>query len=164
MSEINITQKEKPSKQELALYEPMKLWFSGYFQNKNHGLKIEVFDVHKYYLSDFFAKAKFKKDFPDYSTYKIKVDLLGVVERNDQYELIFIEVKDGDLNFSNLAQLLVYSKLVRPVQAMLISPQGLSTHLNDIVNKYHRMDMLEYMPNRRIQLAKWDSHRGAIFL
>jgi len=106
----------------------------------------------------------FRQDFPDYSTYKIKVDLLGLVERNGQYELIFIEVKDGDLNFSHLAQLLVYSKLVRPAQAILISPQGLSTHLNDIVNKYHRLDMLEYIPNRKIQLSKWDKHRGAIFL
>jgi len=164
MSEVNITQKEKPSKQELALYEPMKLWFSGYLKNKNHDANVEVFDVHKIYLSDFFAKAKFKKDFPDYSTYKIKVDLLGLVERDGQYELIFIEVKDGDLNFSHLAQLLIYSKLVRPARAILISPQGLSTHLNDIVNKYHRTDMLEYMPNQKIQLSKWDKHRGAIFL
>lgn len=155
---------EKISKQELALYEPMKHWFLKYFQNKNPKANVEVYDVHRVYLSDFFTKAKFRKDFPDYSTYKIKVDLLGIVERNGQYELIFIEVKDGYLNFSHLAQLLVYSKLVRPVQAILISPQGLSTHLNDIVNKFHRTDMLEYMPNRKIQLSKWDKHRGAIFL
>ena len=50
---------EKVSKQELAFYEPMKHWFLEYFQNKNHGLKIEVFDVHKYYLSDFFANARY---------------------------------------------------------------------------------------------------------
>lgn len=155
---------EKVSKQELALYEPMKHWFLEYFQNKNPEAKVEVYDVHKVYLSDFFTKAKFRQDFPDYSTYKIKVDLLGLVEKNGQYELIFIEVKDGDLNFSHLAQLLVYSKLVRPAQAILISPQGLSTHLNDIVNKYHRLDMLEYISNRKIQLSKWDKHRGAIFL
>jgi len=53
---------------------------------------------------------------------------------------------------------------VRQAQAILISPQGLSTHLNDIVYKYNRMDMLEYMPNRKIQLAKWDRYRGAIFI
>jgi hypothetical protein len=155
---------EKISKQELALYEPMRHWFLEYLQNKNPKANVEVFDVHNVYLSDFFTKAKFRKDFPDYSTYKIKVDLLGIIERDGQYALVFIEVKDGYLNFSHLAQLLVYSKLVRPAQAVLISPQGLSTHLNDIVNKYHRTDMLEYMPNRKIQLSKWDRHRGAIFL
>ena len=155
---------EKISKQELALYEPMQNWFSSYLQNKNPDAEVIVRDVHKIYLSDFFTKAEFRQDFPDYSTYKIKIDLLGIVKRSEQYKLIFIEAKDGFLNFSHLAQLLVYSKLVRPIQAILISPQGLSTHLNDIVNKYHRVDMLEYMPNRKIQLAKWDRYRGAIFI
>jgi len=155
---------EKISKQELALYEPMQNWFSSYLQNKNPDAEVIVRDVHKIYLSDFFTKAEFRQDFPDYSTYKIKIDLLGIVKRSEQYKLIFIEAKDGFLNFSHLAQLLVYSKLVRPIQAILISPQGLSTHLNDIVNKYHRVDILEYMPNRKIQLAKWDRYRGAIFI
>jgi len=154
---------EKISKQELALYEPMKKWFGSYLQNKNPDAEVIVHDVHKVYLSDFFTKANFRRDFPDYSTYRIKIDLLGIIKREKQYNLVFIEVKDGALNFSNLAQLLVYAKLVRPSQAILISPQGLSTHLNDIVNKYHRVDMLEYMSNRKIQLAKWDKYRGAIF-
>lgn len=155
---------EKISKQELALYGPMQKWFSSYMQNKNPDAEVIVHDVHRIYLSDFFTKADFRRDFPDYSTYRIKIDLLGVIKKRKQYKLVFIEVKDGDLNFSHLAQLLVYSKLVRPAQAILISPQGLSTHLNDIINKYHRVDMLEYMPNRKIQLAKWDRYRGAIFL
>ena len=141
----------------------MRTWFRQYFQNKNVGANVEVYDVHKIYLSDFFTKAKFKKDFPDYSTYKIKVDLLGLVEKDNRYKLIFIEVKDGRLNFAHLAQLLVYSKLVRPVQSILISNQGISTHLNDIINKYQRIDMLEYIPGHTIQLAKWDGLRGAIF-
>ena len=155
---------EKISKQELALYEPMQKWFGSYLQNKNSDAEVVVHDVHKVYLSDFFTKAEFRQDFLDYSTYKIKVDLLGVIKRDGKHSLVFIEVKDGDLNFSHLAQLLVYSKLVRPAQAILISPQGLSMHLNDIVSKYHRLDMLEYMPNRKIQLSKWDKHRGAIFI
>ena len=155
---------EKISKQELALYDPMQKWFSVYLQNKNPDAEVIVYDVHKIYLSDFFTKADFRQDFPDYSTYRIKIDLLGVIKRRKQYKLVFVKVKDGALNFSHLAQLLVYSKLVRPAQAVLISPQGLSTHLNDIINKYYRVDMLEYMPNRKIQLSKWDRYRGAIFI
>lgn len=154
---------EKISKQERALYDPMQKWFSSYLQNKNPDAEVIVHDVHKIYLSDFFTKADFRQDFPDYSTYRIKIDLLGVIKRKKQYNLVFVEVKDGALNFSHLAQLLVYSKLVRPAQAVLISPQGLSTHLNDIINKYNRVDMLEYMPNYKIQLSKWDRYRGAIF-
>lgn len=155
---------EKISKQELVLYEPMKKWFSSYLQNKNPDAEVIVHDVHKIYLGDFFTKANFRQDFPDYSTYRIKIDLLGIIKRKKQHNLVFIEVKNGALNFSHLAQLLVYSKLVRPSQSILISPQGLSTHLNDIVNKYHRVDMLEYMPNRKIQLSKWDRYRGAVFI
>ncbi len=155
---------DKPTKRELALYAPMRDWFLEYLQNKNRGCKVEIFDVHKIYLSDFFSKRKLKKDFPDYPLYNIKVDLLGIVEKDGKYKLVFIEVKDSSLNFSHLAQLLIYSKLVRPDQAILISPHGLSKYLNDIVNKYHRLDMLEYLPNRSMQLAKWDKYRGAIFI
>ena len=152
------------SKQEIALYKPMQEWFDSYLRNKNPNAEVIVHDVHKVYLSDFFTKAEFRQDFPDYSTYKIKVDLLGIIKAGDTYDLVFIEVKDESLNFSHLAQLLVYSKLVRPIRAILISPQGLSMHLNDIVNKYHRVDMLEYIPHGKIQLAQWDKYRGAIFL
>ena len=148
---------------EAALYEPMRVWFLKYLQNKNQESDVEVFDVHKIYLSDFFAKMKFKKDFPDYPIYNIKIDLLGVVKKGNNYQIVFIEVKDNMLNFSHLAQLLVYSKLVRPTQSILISPQGLSKHLNDIIKKYHRLDMLEYLPNSKVQLARWDKDRGAIF-
>lgn len=153
---------ENVSKQELAFYAPMKEWFCDYLQNKNRNAEVMVHDIHKIYLSDFFTKVAFRKNFPDYPTYKIKIDLLGVVKEKDKYGLIFIEVKYGALNFSHLAQILVYSKLVRPSQAILISPQGLSVHLNNIINKYKREDMLEYMTNHKIQLAKWDEHRGGI--
>jgi len=155
---------EGVSKQELALYEPMQKWFDVYLRNKNPNAEVIVHDVHKVYLSDFFTKTEFRQDFPDYSTYKIKVDLLGIIKTDEKYGLVFIEVKDENLNFSHLAQLLVYSKLVRPMQAILISPQGLSSHLNDIINKYHRVDMLEYVQNKKIKLAQWDRYRGAIFL
>ena len=157
------TNLEKISKQELALYEPMKKWFDIYLQNKNPDAEVTVHDVHKVYLSDFFTKVDFRRDFSDYSTYRIKIDLLGIIKREKRCNLVFIEVKNGALNFSHLAQLLVYSKLVQPSQAILISSQGLSAHLNDIINKYHRVDMLEYVPNRSIQLARWDKHRGAVF-
>ncbi len=155
---------ENVSKQELLLYDPMRSWFAEYFQNKYPDASVEVFDLHKIYLSDFFSKSELKKDFPDYPTYLIKVDLLVVIKNGDHNQLHFIEVKDGELNFSNLAQLLVYSKLVRPVSSILISPHGLNKHLNDIIKKYQRLDMLEYMSNSKIKLAKWDKHRGAIFL
>ncbi len=141
----------------------MQRWFSSYLQNKNPDAEVVVYDVHKIYLSDFFTKVSFRQGFPDYSTYRIKIDLLGIINRKGHYDLVFIEVKDGALNFSHLAQLLVYSKLVRPAQSVLISSRGLSTHLNDIINKHHRSDMLEYTPNRKIKLAKWDEYRGAIF-
>lgn len=156
---------ERVSKQELLLYEPMKNWFLEYLKNKNPKADVTVFDLHKVYLSDFISThTELRNSFPDYSTYIIKIDLLGIINKNNEHSFVFVEVKDGELNFSNLGQLSVYSKLVKPSQSILISPQGINKHVNDIVNKYQRLDMLEYMPNKKIVLAKWDQHRGAIFL
>jgi len=94
---------EKISKQELTLYGPMQKWFIIYLQNKNPNTEVLVHDVHKIYLSDFFAKADFRRNFPDYSTYKIKIDLLGIIKNKKKLELVFIEVKDRSLNVSHVA-------------------------------------------------------------
>jgi hypothetical protein len=153
--------KRDPKKEE-RLYKPILSWLKDFLKNKNPRAKIYVSDVHSVNLSDFLEKTEFKKFFPEYSAYKIKIDLIGIVKTSDKCLLIFIEVKDAQLNLMHLSQLLGYCKIVRPMYAFLISPKGISKPLNNLLVHFKRLDILEYIPNRFIRIAKWDSSRNAI--
>jgi hypothetical protein len=150
------------SKREKLLYKPISNWLLEYLKNKNSQDEIEVYDIHKIYLSDFLERQRLIKAFSEYSTYKIKVDLLGIIKKNDKIELVFAEVKDTPLELRSVAQLLGYCKIAKPQQAFLISPKGFGKHLNDLINKFGRVDILEYYQNKKITIAKWEQSRNAI--
>lgn len=153
---------EKISKKEKILYKPILFWLEEFLKNKNPRARVYVYDVHAVNLSDFLEKTEFKKFFPEYSIYKIKIDLIGIIQTKDRCLLIFVEVKDAQLNLMHLSQLLGYCKIVRPIEAFLISPEGMSKPLNYLLTYFKRLDILEYIPNHFIRVAKWDSSRKAI--
>jgi len=150
------------SKKEKALYKPILNWLLEYLKNKNPGAEVSAYDVHAVDLSDFLERSPFKKFFPEYSTYKIMVDLVGVIQNGEKCDLVFVEVKDTQLNLRHLSQLLGYCKIVKPLSAFLISPDGLSKPLNQLLLHFKRLDILEYVPNHFMKTAKWDSARKAI--
>jgi len=153
---------EKTSKKEKSLYKPILNWLKEFLENKNPHAKIFVYDVHSRDLSDFLERMPFKKFFPEYSTYKIKIDLLGVIQYQNKCSLVFVEVKDDQLNLRHLSQLLGYCKIVKPAIAFLISPRGLSRPLYQLLLHFKRLDILEYKPNYFVKIAKWDNSRRAI--
>ncbi len=154
----------KISKKEKSLYKPILNWLDEYLKNKNPRAKVSVYDVHSTDLSDFLQRTPFKKYFPEYSTYKIRVDLVGMVEQKGKCSLTFVEVKYGQLNLRDVSQLLGYSKIVKPEFAFLISPKGLSRPLSQLLKYFNRLDILEYKPNYYIRIARWDSSRKAILM
>lgn len=154
----------KVSKKEKSLYKPILSWFDEYLKNKNPRAEVSVHDVHSVDLSDFLERTPFKKFFPEYSTYKIKIDLVGVVRGKYKCSLTFVEVKDVQLNLMHISQLLGYCRIVKPSAAFLISPKGLGKPLNQLLNCFKRLDILEYTPNHFIRIAKWDSSRNAILM
>jgi len=155
---------EKISKKEKSLYKPILIWLNEYLKNKNPRAKISVHDVHSTDLCDFLERSSFKKYFPEYSTYKIRVDLLGVIEKDNKCKLVFVEVKDGKLTLLNYSQLLGYCRVVKPADAFLVSPRGLGKPLNQLLNHFKRLDILEYYSNHFIKIAKWDESRNSILM
>jgi hypothetical protein len=75
---------------------------------------------------------------------------------------VFIEVKNSTLNLKDLSQLIGYSKIVKPIGAFLISPNGLGKHLNQLLIDFKRLDILEYQQNHLIRIGKWDIERNSI--
>jgi len=150
------------SKQEIALYPSMLNWLQTYLENKHPKATIKTYDVHAVDLSDFIQRNNYTKFFPEYATYKIRVDLLGVIIENDKCKLVFVEVKDTPLSLINLSQLLGYCKILRPEFAYLISPQGLSRPLSQLLVHFNRLDILEFDKNKFARVAKWNPTRNAI--
>jgi hypothetical protein len=113
-------------------------------------------------LSDFIQRNNYTKFFPEYATYKIRVDLLGIILEKDKCRLVFVEVKDTPLSLINLSQLLGYCKILRPEFAYLVSPKGLSKPLSQLLIHFNRLDILEFDKNKFVRVAKWNAVRNAI--
>lgn len=150
------------SKKEIQLYPDMLKWLQEYLENKHPDATIKTYDVHSVDLSDFMQRNNYDKYFPEYATYKIRVDLLGVILEKDECNLVFIEVKDTPLSLINLSQLLGYCKILKPEFAFLISPKGLARPLSQLIVHFNRLDILEFDKNKHIRVAKWNSSRNAI--
>ena len=150
------------SKQEIALYPSMLEWLQMYLENKHPKAVIKTYDVHSVDLSDFIQRNKYTKYFPEYATYKIRVDLLGMILEKDKCNLVFVEVKDTSLSLINLSQLLGYCKILRPEFAFLISPKGLAKPLSQLLVHFNRLDILEFDKNKFVRVAKWNPTRNAI--
>lgn len=55
-----------------------------------------------------------------------------------------------------------YAKVVKPDHAFIVSPKGWADSLQRFVRDYKRVDVLEYAPNRRIVVARWDIPSNSI--
>lgn len=147
---------------ETTLYPNILKWLQEYLENKNKNAEVKTHDVHSIDLGEFFEQSKYKKFFPEYPTYKIRVDLLGTVIKNNKCELTFIEVKNKSISLINLSQLLGYCKILKPKFAFLISPSGLSKPMRQLLTHFNRLDILEFDKNKSITVAKWNISRNAI--
>ena len=147
---------------EISLYPQILNWLQGFLESKNSNSKVKTYDVHATDLSDFFERYGYKKFFPEYATYKIRVDLLGVVIADDVCELTFVEVKDTPISLNSLSQLLGYCKILKPDRAFLISPRGLSKPMSQLLTDFGRLDILEFQKGKFVTVAKWNASRNAI--
>ena len=66
----------------------MLKWLQMYLENKHPKATIKTYDVHAVDLSDFIQRNNYT-NFPEYATYKIRVDLLGVILENEKMHFSF---------------------------------------------------------------------------
>lgn len=124
--------------------------------------KINVLDTHDSDLCNFIIKLNYQKFFPEFTTFKIRQDITGFIEYTNKVELVFVECKNTTLSLINLSQLIGYSSIALPIYAILLSPQGMGTTITKLLKTYNRRDVLEFKPNRRIQVIKWDFNKQDI--
>jgi hypothetical protein len=105
---------------------------------------------------------KYQIFFPEFTTYKIRQDITGFIEYENKVELVFVECKNEPLTLINLSQLIGYSCIALPILSILIAPQGMGTTLSKLLTSFNRRDILEFRPNKKIQVLKWDYNKQDI--
>jgi hypothetical protein len=87
--------------------------------------KITVLDTYDSDLANFIMLLNYQKFFSEFSTYKIRQDITGFIEYDENVELVFVECKNTSLSLIHLSQLIGYSCIALPIYSILLSPQGM---------------------------------------
>lgn len=141
---------------EYELYEPMRLWLQRYLTDKFPTAEIITIDAHSERLDRVLRKYGIVCD--EATGVDIKIDVLGIVRRNEAYSLFFVEAKKTDLTLRDLGQLWAYCKLIDPQEAFLLSSADLGG-LHKILKAFNREDLLDFGNGKRIkkmQVGCWN--------
>ena len=151
---------------EIEIYKDIIPWLENRLKGDygRKAKKITVLDTHDSDLSNFIIKLKYQRFFSDFTTYKIRQDITGFIEYEDKVDLVFVEVKIGQLKLIDLSQLIGYSCIPNPLPifSILIAPAGMGSTLSKLLTSFNRRDILEFRPGRKIEVLKWDEKKQDI--
>lgn len=151
-------------KKEFELYEPMRIWFQQYLEEKYRGWKVITIDSHSRTLDLYLEENGVIDSYPETVGLDIQIDVLGILKKDNKTMIAFIEAKKTQLNLHDLGQLWAYCKLCDPAEAFLLSSAGLGS-LNKILNNLARTDLLDFGDGKTIkqmQVAKWDLNTNSL--
>jgi hypothetical protein len=141
------------------MYPDVCAWFKRILVEKCEGSKIHIEDTSRKVLSRWLVEKGFHKLFPDYQTYEIEVDIIGIIEKNNRASLGMIECKLNQITLRDLSQLLGYSRVALPLYSIILSPKGVSKSMHRLFNISRRDDILNYSNDRHIVIGKWNEKR-----
>ena len=150
------------SKEEEKLYPEIKEWLQNYLTDKYKGYTVETtFETSRRNL-DVVLKSR-GYQCKEAIGLQIKIDVVGILKRGNDFKLVFVEVKDKDLTLKDLGQLWGYTQLINPIESFLISSKGLG-RLSHLFNVLRREDLLKFgtKTSKFMQIAKWDKRRKSI--
>lgn len=143
---------------EWELYEPMRVWFQRYLEEKYVGSEVVAIDTSTKTLDSILEEYGVIDQYPQTVGLDIQIDVLGLITKRGKTQIAFIEAKKTQLNLHNLGQLWAYCRLCDPIEAFLLSSAGLGS-LSKILVNLGRLDLLDFGDGKRIkqmQVAKWD--------
>lgn len=141
---------------EFELYEPMRIWFHKYLEDKYKGFEIITLDAHSERLDRVLTKVGITNEIA--TGVDIQIDILGIARKKEVIKLFFIEAKKTSLTLRDLGQLWAYCKLIDPEEAFLMTSTNLGS-LNKLLNTFKREDLLNFGDGKKIKkmkLAVWN--------
>jgi hypothetical protein len=148
---------------EYVLYQPVRIWLEDILSQRFKRMNVRVIDSHNVKLSKLIAELGIQKLFPQFNAWDVKIDVTGIVFNDKIGHLALIECKPDQLTLMDVAQLLGYSIIVKPILSVLVSPTQPADSLITLLKDYGRLDILKYGPsNRYIRIAKWDMKKNEV--
>ena len=148
--------------EEEKLYPDIKDWLEKYLSDKYAGFEVDVTSQTSRQYLDVVLKEK-GIELSEATGLKIKVDIVGILKKDGQIKLVFVEVKDAPLTLKDLGQLWGYTQLLNPEESFLISPKGFG-RLSHLFNTLKREDLLKYglKKDKFMRIAGWDMERKSL--
>ena len=149
---------------EIELYEPMRIWLQQYLEDKYKNAEIITVDAHARALDRYLQKYGVLEYYPLTVGLDIQIDVLGIIKQKNKVSLVFIEAKKTQLNLHDLGQLWAYCKLCDPLEAFLLTSQGLGS-LNKLFKHLLREDLLDFGDGKlikKMKVGKWDTVTSSI--
>ncbi len=140
----------------------MTIWLKQYLSGKYKNWEVIVEDAHSQRLDRVLYKHGIINDLA--TGVDIQIDVLGIVKKDKEYKLFFIEAKVTKLTLRDLGQLWAYCKLIDPEEAFLLTSESLGS-LNKILKTFGREDLLDFGNSKKIKKMKvgiWDTVRNSI--
>jgi len=141
---------------EKEMYPDVAAWLNTYLKHKHPRAMIKSYDTSRENLCEFIRRHKLGNYFAEAETYVIKVDITGVIRYKEKCLLAFVECKIKPISLRDVSQIIGYSKVVLPEFSIIVSPRGISSNVNRLINIYRRYDVLTYKNNHRIRIACWN--------
>jgi len=151
-----------PYRNEKEMYPDVKDWLRNVLQSQHKRTKIRVWDSSSTKLTRIIEDNNLSEFYPDYHSFDISVDVVGVVMKKAAPDLVFVECKLQPITLRDLGQLLGYCRVARPAKALLISPAYISQGIHYLLKTYDRTEVLEYGDNQSILIARWDEAKRDI--
>lgn len=149
-------------KKEELLYPEIESWLKQYLKDKYKGYDITTTHKTSKISLDVYLKT-LNIEIKEAIGLFVKVDIVGVLRKSENINLVFVEIKDNPLTLKDLGQLWGYTQLINPIESFLISSEGLGS-LEYILNVLKREDVLIYgtKKERMMKICKWDINRKSI--
>ena len=137
-------------------------WLENFLKDRFRQAEVDVHPLPYTPISRFLSTYD-RGNFPgEWHSWNIKVDVVGFVHHADKpTDLVLVECKNTKLTLAHLSQLLMYSRIARPLYSFLISPVGFSASLTSLLQEYRRHDVLVYHSEagklpRKVIVAEWE--------
>lgn len=148
-----------PYKEEY-LYPQVCRWLEERLASEFPRCRVVAKDTHRTSLRLVIPRLGLSAQLPEYPVWDFKVDVAAFIVSADDARVVFVECKKGMASLQDLSQLLGYSRVAMPFLSFLVSPNGPSDILRDLIVGFGRGDVLEYAPNQSIAILTWDVRRG----
>ncbi|MDD9975912.1 MAG: hypothetical protein OXU27_18020 [Candidatus Poribacteria bacterium] len=146
----------------MDLYPDVCQWLENFLKGRFRQVEIDIHAFPHTPISRFLSTYNRGNFLGEWRSWNIKVDVVGFVHHaNKPTELVLVECKNTKLTLAHLSQLLMYSRIARPLYSFLISPAGFSRSLVALLHEYHRHDVLVYHSEdgklpRQVIVAEWE--------